>query len=53
MSISEHDLNCICGQPVDLTVTAVHCPRCGRTVEAGDLTPARPSYENRGLQPAA
>ena len=53
MSISEHDLNCICGQPVDLTANALHCPRCGRTVDQGDLAPARPHYGTQGLQPAA
>jgi len=57
MSISEHDLNCYCGQPVDLaaTSTAVHCPRCGRTLDR--WAPARPAYGPVAsvlvLQPAA
>ena len=34
MSMREHNLDCSCGQPVDLVATAiaVHCPRCGRTI---------------------
>jgi hypothetical protein len=59
MSISEHDLNCHCGQPVDLaaTSTAVHCPRCGRALDRWVLEPARPAYDAVGsalvLEPAA
>jgi uncharacterized paraquat-inducible protein A len=47
MSISEHDLNCHCGQPVDLaaTSTAVHCPRCGRKLDRWVPAPARPAYD--------
>ena len=31
MSISEHHINCFCGQPVDRIETSVstNCPRCG------------------------
>jgi predicted RNA-binding Zn-ribbon protein involved in translation (DUF1610 family) len=55
MSVSEHDLNCFCGQPVDVTATsaAVHCPRCGRTLDRGHLTPARPTYAALLLRRAA
>ena len=55
MSISEHDLNCFCGQPVDLTArsAAVHCPRCGRTVDPGHLAPARHPYDVLALGRAA
>jgi len=59
MSISEHDLNCYCGQPVDLAAmpTALHCPRCGRTLDRWVLETARPAYGTVAaaplLQPAA
>ena len=38
MSTIEHDLDCECGQPLDVAVTSAsrHCPRCGQTLAAPD-----------------
>jgi predicted RNA-binding Zn-ribbon protein involved in translation (DUF1610 family) len=47
MATRERNIDCSCGQPVDLVPTAIaaHCPRCGRIVSRSAATGAeRPAY---------
>ena len=45
MPAINHDLDCDCGQPLDLVVASMslHCPRCGRGV-----APTCPSERDHG-----